>query len=88
MIALDGTPWTSVYSAQGVRTHYMGNIHVVLGRNQHIHVVLTPSAFSWGALLKWVPETQVGCRFCISQNRIQVSAELKIYVLIIFNSSF
>lgn len=42
MIAFDGTPWTSVYSPQGVCTQHMGNICVVLGRNQLIHVVQPP----------------------------------------------
>lgn len=36
MIAFDGNPWTSVNSPQGVCTQYMGDIHVVLGINQHI----------------------------------------------------
>lgn len=42
MIAFDGTPWTSVYSPRGVCTQHMGNICVVLGTNQIIHVVQPP----------------------------------------------
>ena len=39
MTAFDGKPWTSVYSPQGICSQYMGNIRVILGINQHIHVV-------------------------------------------------